>query len=445
MVRQPIGGSRIDGRKPVQLASAQEPDKKPEANTADRKNLDTNLSSQRAQLERAAAEEEAQKQQMERAQRQQLQMQSVQSAKQQEELSKHLQELQRNWLSAMRQIATLAKQLEEQQRHRPLPPIENGQVKVYSLVYLAPREAAQTIESLFGTQAIRIAVDERSNALIMYGKPDSFAAVDALIDRLDKQAAPANAAEKTSPNAATVPRSLLVRIFWLADRLPESEGGQYAGDYLPQSVLDATQKLGLDMPTLVTQTVNSLAVGSDDVTSFSANAPALLYGQPSMLGCGSRLKLVGGDSVRMELNVHVSGSANCDLNGSLVTPLNHFIVLGTANSLIAQGGAPARRTCRAGQAPAVPTILRETPGLGRPPQPYSPEGGSPKGHKWNPAGLLVSRHRARTSTRRDSLLSCKWSKAKAIRLTQPSRAARGNQSQPQPNKIAGELRSPETL
>ena len=165
-----------------------------------------------------------------------------------------------------------------------------------------------------------------------------FAAVDGLIDRLDKQAAPASAAEKTSPNAATVPRSLLVRIFWLADRLPESEGGQYAGDYLPQSVLDATKKLGLDMPTLVTQTVNSLAVGSDDVTSFSANAPALLYGQPSMLGCGSRLKLVGGDSVRMELNVHVSGSANGDLNGSLVTPLNHFIVLGTANSLIRQGG-----------------------------------------------------------------------------------------------------------
>jgi hypothetical protein len=254
-------------------------------------------------------------------------------------MSKKLQEQERQQAAREKQLTGTIKavQEQEQQRRPQLPPIENGQVKVYPLKYLAPREAAQTIESLFGVQALRIAVDDRSNALIVYGKPESFPAVDALVDRLDKQAAPANAAEKSNQSVAAMPRSLLLRVFWLADGLPEGEG-QNAELFLPESVLRATNKLGLEAPRLVTQTVNSLAVSREDTAEFSTNVPAVVLGQPTGLGCEGRLRLVSDDFARLEMGIHVNGSANCDLKGSLVTPLGHYVVLGTANSLVAEGG-----------------------------------------------------------------------------------------------------------
>ena len=132
-----------------------------------------------------------------------------------------------------KQMAMLAKQMMEQQRRQPLPPLENGQMKMYTLSYAPARDAAQTIESLFGSQTLRIAVDERSNSLIVYGKPDSLTALDALLSRLDEQAAPPPLAEKSKQSAVAAPRSLLLRVFWLADGLPEGVG-QNPTDFLPE-------------------------------------------------------------------------------------------------------------------------------------------------------------------------------------------------------------------
>src|SRR5262249_10199613 len=152
------------------------------------------------------------------------------------------------------------------------------------------QEAATKIEELFGTQTLRVAADERTNSLIVYGKPDSLAALDTLMTRVDEQA---NQTKKGDGSAqpGTSARSLLLRVFWLADGLPETRPELDPAAYLPKSVLQATKQLGLGSPQLITQNVSSLAVGREDYVDFSNNIPALLYPQPTSLTSEGRLKL----------------------------------------------------------------------------------------------------------------------------------------------------------
>ena len=264
--------------------------------------------------------------------------QSTEKNPEQRAQAQQLQQMKEQLAEREKQMATLL----AEQRRQPLPPLENGQLKVFSLVAVPARAAAQTIESLFGSQVLRIAVDERSNSLIVYGKSDSLTAVDALLSRLDEKAAATAGGEKSKQNAAAAPRSLLLRVFWLADNLPEGVG-QKPTDFLPESVIQAAKKLGVvEAPRLVTQTVNSLALGREDAVDFSTSVPAILFDQPVGLTCQGRIKLVSDDRVRLDMGVHVGGPAvNCEINGSLATPLGHYMVLGTANSVMAEGGSAA--------------------------------------------------------------------------------------------------------
>jgi hypothetical protein len=251
--------------------------------------------------------------------------------------SSQLQDLKKQLAEREKQIAATAKQLSEERRPS-LPSIDNGTLKVFRLMYAQPRDAAKTVESLFGDRSLRLAVDERSNSLLVYGKPDIVSTLDALLTRLDEQASPEGA--KAAATSATAPRSLLLRVFWLADLMPET-AGQAPTDFLPMSVLEAvTEKLGLEAPRLVAQSATSLATNKDEPIEFSANVPAVLLDQPAMMSCNGKLKLVDENRARMEMGVQVGGpAANCDLRGSMATPLGHYMVLGTANSMIAEGGA----------------------------------------------------------------------------------------------------------
>jgi hypothetical protein len=302
--------------------------------------------------------------------------------------SQQVQQIKEQLAEREKQLEMMAKQMMEHHRQQPLPPLENGQLKVYSLVAVPARAAGQTIESLFGSQVLRIAIDERSNSLIVYGKPDSLTAVEALLSRLDEKAAASASGDKSKRGASAAPRSVLLRVFWLADGLPEGVG-QNAADFLPKSVLLATNKLGLEAPRLVSQTVNSLAVGRDDGVNFATNVPAVLRDQPNHLDCDGRLKLVSDERVQLEMRVRVFAPAIvCELSGSLATPLGHYMVLGTANSLMAEGG-PAAGAMAGG--PGIGPGRREAGagfGAGRPGGGYrvGPEGAPAPGASAGPEG-----------------------------------------------------------
>ena len=71
------------------------------------------------------------------------------------------------------------------------------------------------------------------------------------------------------------------------------------------------------------------------------------------MSCEGKIKLVSDDRVRVDMGVHVGGQTmNCDLKGSMATPLGHYMVLGTANSMMAEGGPMT------GGVPAAPGMVQ---------------------------------------------------------------------------------------
>jgi hypothetical protein len=105
------------------------------------------------------------------------------------------------------QLAELGAQLAKLERQNSLPPLPNAEVKVFQLVKSPVNEAARTIESLFGAQTLRVATDDRTNSLIVLGAPDSLAAVEALLGRMDQQ----DAGSSDVKPPMNPPRSLLLR------------------------------------------------------------------------------------------------------------------------------------------------------------------------------------------------------------------------------------------
>jgi hypothetical protein len=260
-----------------------------------------------------------------KAERQALEMQLK---KAHEELAAQKSRLEQALELAKRSTATLS---------RDLPPIPNGQLQVFKLQSTPANEAAHAIESLFGLQSIRVAIDDRTNSVVVFGKEDTLPAIEALLMKLDVGKAEGEDS-KASRQPAKPLQSLLLRIFWLADGLPADEGSDPA-EVLPASVLRAAKKLGLAKPRLVTQSVNSLAVRGSDAQEFSASVPALLVKQPVELFYSGKLMMPTTDYPELSMQANVSGTLSCVLKGSLAMPLGHYMVLGTANSVMPKAAA----------------------------------------------------------------------------------------------------------
>jgi hypothetical protein len=232
-----------------------------------------------------------------------------------------------------RQLATIMQQMQAGQAG----PIEGGQLQKFNLAHVPAADAADKMLALFGAQTIRASIDDRTNSLIIYGKADALKQIGELLTQIDSPGDSADVDAAASAVRGDDVRSVLLRVFWLADGLPEGEGEPPLG-YLPVPVLEATERLGLDNPQLVAQTVNSLASTRGSSASFATNAPAILFKQPAQLSCSGEMEPISGDRTRLRLQVNVVGHVGCHLSGSLVTPLGHYMVLGTANSIA--GGQP---------------------------------------------------------------------------------------------------------
>jgi hypothetical protein len=266
-----------------------------------------------------------------------------------------------------KQIQELQQQLSKLERDRALPPLENGQVKVYSLSYAKARDAASTISSLFGPQAVRVAIDDRTNSLVVFGKDDSLPVLDALLQRLDSQAAPDKAGKQSVETTGGTRRSVLLRLFCLADNI--RDGGQSADEYLPEKVLAAVQKLGLIGPRLISQNVTSLSISTKGAVEFSSDVPVVINGQPANLSTSGKIQLADDDDERAELQMKIQMTLNPGLQsavqGSLATPLGHYMVLGTANSLTADEATMQAMAFQQGMmGPGGPTVRRGASGRG---------------------------------------------------------------------------------
>jgi hypothetical protein len=228
----------------------------------------------------------------------------------------------------------MVRDIDESQRARELPKLENATIKVFRLKSLQASAAADTIVAILGERDVRVAPDERANALVVAADEESAKLIEALLLQLDGPAAEEPEGQPGAADGAHV-RSLLLRTFWLADGLPEGEG-EDAAKFLPASVLQAMSGLGLNEPRLVCQTVNALS-GDDQtnhVATFDTNVPALLFKQQAQLKCKGAIRALREGRAEVEATIEVqSPTLSTQLSGSLAMPLGHYMVLGTANSV----------------------------------------------------------------------------------------------------------------
>lgn len=227
------------------------------------------------------------------------------------------------------EVAKLHDRLSEMEKQREAP-VENAVLKVFSLRNLSAARAADLVSSIIGQ--VRVAADDRANALVASGAAETLDTVEALLQKLDSAAYDSEEREATPRGDA--PRSLRIRVFWLADGVPQ-DVGESPDEYLPEAVIKAMQELGLRQPRLVAQTMNSLSRDGNrgNPAMFSTQAPALLQ-QPAVLNCTGQVRPIRDGQAELEVKISVGGRAiNMELEGSITAPLGHYMVLGTANAV----------------------------------------------------------------------------------------------------------------
>jgi tetratricopeptide (TPR) repeat protein len=222
-----------------------------------------------------------------------------------------------------------------------LPPIDEGVIKVFRLRHADVVKTAEMVQSLFGVGQLRIAVDDRTNSLVAFGQAEPLKVVEAILMNLDQKSAESHAAsEPKDQSAEAAPRSVMVRVFWLAD---SPNAGPPAIDYLPESVIAGVQKLGLKDAQLVAQSANTLNAEARRESKFSTFVPAQMGEQQVELQGSGSARWLDGDRIGLELNLQVMGDAQSQVGGSLAMPLNHYMVLGASNSVIQSRGKTAQK------------------------------------------------------------------------------------------------------
>jgi hypothetical protein len=221
----------------------------------------------------------------------------------------------------------------------PLPPIIDPQTTVYPLSHVEAKGIANTLTKIFGNDQMRVAIGDDPKTLIVVATRELADDAKELVQLLDVLPRTGDVSvDGTASNAAAGPRSLLVRIFWVADHLPEGEGQELA-NFLPIGVIEAFENLGLESPRVVTQTVNSVAKPANERSTEPVSfATATQVISPSIAATQFQSKGIAtlNSEGRVDLNVEIqlNGGTNCQVAGAITAPLGHYVVLGTANSMV---------------------------------------------------------------------------------------------------------------
>ncbi len=213
----------------------------------------------------------------------------------------------------------------------PLADMQNSQVSVFRLKYLPANSAAVTISALLGEKGFRMATEEKSNQLIVSAPAEISKAIDELLQKIDTAPAQKNE-NRVASQQQSAPKSLQVHTFWLADEMPTSS----RPDHLPESVIEALNKIGVRYPGIVAQSTTSLIAKSrNDVSMSESFMHATFKDHEFLFTNGVELSLNKEKHIELHVQTQIlKGSEKknaCELRGSLTAPLGHYMVLGTTN------------------------------------------------------------------------------------------------------------------
>ena len=233
---------------------------------------------------------------------------------------------------ATRQQQQQQQQEQYQQRRQEQSALPaDATTKIFSLRNSQASAMARVLSEILDGKKLRMAVDERTNSLIVLGQKDTNDMVEALLLRLDESAA-------GSAKPAQSGETLQLRIIWLLDGVGEGKGPQEIS--INPEVIDSLHDLGFSDPRVVCQQVTTLTLNEDGRGGFNFTVPVLVNAQPWDFEGHGDVESMAGErfNLKFDLGFHsqVAGAPGggadrqgAQLGGSIFTPLGHYTVMGT--------------------------------------------------------------------------------------------------------------------
>jgi hypothetical protein len=265
---------------------------------------------------------ELQQQQEQIAQRYQEAMRAMQQSQPNAaQMDMEKMELHKRLAEAKAQIAALSAK-QQLLSKAPLP--DNAQLKVFALRHVKPNEAGDVLFRILGNDSgMRVAIDQRTNALLLAGTDKQLSVAESLVEKLD---------QPSDDQKGKTSETLQVRIVWIVDGLPDTEGKNVEPPFVSPQVLDGLIELGFENPRVVCQQVSMLTLDKDRRRGeFHFQLPVLVEGHPWRFEGQGEISLAADERYALQFNLNLGQpkKEGCQLSGSIFTPLAHYNVLGT--------------------------------------------------------------------------------------------------------------------
>jgi hypothetical protein len=219
----------------------------------------------------------------------------------------------------------------------PAPPLpENAQLKVFSLQYAEPETMGGVLSNLLdASKMTRMAIDKRTNSLIVAGDEKQLAVVEALLVRLDQPGAVQGRPQQKA-------ETLQLRVVWVQDGI---EGNMAEEPYVNSQVVEALLGLGFEKPVVVCQHFSTLALQNKTGNGrFQGECkfelPVECGGIPFQFSGQGRITSEPDEQYALDFNFTVrptEAKTGSQLSGSVITPLSHYTVMGTTMVLPGDG------------------------------------------------------------------------------------------------------------
>ena len=221
------------------------------------------------------------------------------------------------------------------------PSVAAQSVQTFRLQHARSGVVADLLDRVYGDQ-VRVAVDEPSNTLIVMFDATESGPIHDLVSTLDS--APVAAGQEQPVEE----RTLQLRILWLMDGLPDGLGIEPGERYVSPMVVDVLHGLGLEHPKIVCQHSSTLSAQPENWSEFDLYDPVKIGDWAVHVQGNGRLLPLEGNRFRVDLRIGIEAEdrenrrgdrdrEDCSMSGSLVMPLEHYVVLGTTNYIEQNG------------------------------------------------------------------------------------------------------------
>jgi hypothetical protein len=230
------------------------------------------------------------------------------------------QDLLRQLQAATAQLNASAAAQEQLKLNQPLPP--DATLRAFTLKYVRPQDLAQALHNITGGGGARIAIDDRTNVLLLAGTDKQMVVAEQLVKTLDQPG---------KSQIEKAPQTLQLRIVWLLDGLGTNEGKEPT-DVISAQVMDALDQLGFGSSRVVCHQLTTLTLQDNKRGMFQFEVPVIIGGKSWQFRGRGNVNSTYGDRYTIDFDLSViqpNSPQSSQLSGSIFTPLGHYTVMGT--------------------------------------------------------------------------------------------------------------------